>query len=159
MLFQVAVATASWSSCEGTLRVHYSYLPSSILMVLCHFICLLSFILTDRLVRSKHHLRNYWKLHGSTWNLLVNAHFAMLLLLFGICFQTAFAMFPHSRLSNISSRPICFVKLFPIHSSSYFRFCFSCFHIWRFEFFKDFAPYKNSLYYYYFNSVVATEYP
>ena len=92
---------------------------SSILMVLCHFICLLSFILTNRLVRSDHHLRNYWKLHGSTWNLL--------LLLFGTRFQTAFTMFPHSRLSNVNSRPTCFVKLFPTHSCSCFCVCFSHF--------------------------------
>ena len=73
----------------------------------------------------------------------------MLLLPFGICFQTAFAMFPHSRLSNVSSRPTCFVKLFPTHNHSCFWFCFAHFHVRRSEFFLDFAQYENSLYYHY----------
>ena len=62
------------------------------------------------------------------------------------CLELAstFAMFPHSRLSDISSRPTCFIKLFPTHGRSCLWVCFSCFHVRRPEF-LDFAPYKNSI--------------
>ena len=84
-------------------------------------------------------------------------HFVMLLLLFGTSFQTAFAMFPHSRLANISWRPTCFIKLFPTHSRFLFLslfFLFSCLVLWVL---LDFAPYKISLYYYYIYVLVSRE--
>ena len=65
----------------------------------------------------------------------MNALFAVLLLLFGIRFQTAFAIVPHLRLSKVSSRPTFFVKHFQTHSRFCFEYNLSSVHVWRSELF------------------------
>ena len=106
--------------CNFVFNTNWLFWFSVISRVLFLHICPLFCIFINLRVFFAHLLKNCSKFPGLTLSQPVNAHFILLPRLFGTRFQAVFVTSLISCNSRLIWKPICSVKLFPIHSSCVF---------------------------------------